>query len=188
MTSLPSRESSFSISHPWDKFGLTFKKEAPVSPVGLPYHQDWKERTDTCSSLSSWASGHTWISPFVHSHFTLFFSFLTSLHTSSSRIRCEINRLTEAIVTNFHSCIWSNPCNKLCVFMSMFAHMHTHATSGDSNLLDTVFGKYQRKSFQGFTFLAEVHVRDLITFKATLKEIFITCNLRSDRLETKYKA
>lgn len=61
VTYLPYHESSFIISNPWDKFGLTFKKEAPVSPAGLPYHQDWKERTDTCSSLSFWASGHTWI-------------------------------------------------------------------------------------------------------------------------------
>lgn len=44
VTSLPPRESSFNISNPWDKFGLTFKKEAPVSPVGLPDHQGWKER------------------------------------------------------------------------------------------------------------------------------------------------
>ena len=43
---------------------------------------------------------------------------------------------------------------------------------GDSNLLDTgKFGKYHRKLFQGFTFLAEVHIRDQITFKATLKEV-----------------
>lgn len=44
VTSLPPHESSFSISNPWDKFGLTFKKEAPVSPVWLPDHQGWKER------------------------------------------------------------------------------------------------------------------------------------------------
>lgn len=63
------------------------------------------------------------------SHFTLFFfSFLTSNYTSSSSIRWEINRLTEATVTNLHSCVWSNPCNKLHVCMSMFTYMHTCAT------------------------------------------------------------
>ena len=73
---------------------------------------------------------HMWISAFVLSHFTLFFSFLTSLHTSISSIRCKINGLTEAIITNFHNCVWSNPFNKLCVCTSMFTHMHTCATSG----------------------------------------------------------
>ena len=73
---------------------------------------------------------HMWISAFVLSHFTLFFSFLTSLHTSISSIGCKINGLTEAIVTNFHNCVWSNLFNKFCVCTSMFAHMHTRATSG----------------------------------------------------------
>ena len=131
VTSLPPRESSFSISNPWDKFGLTFTKEAPVSPVGLPDHQGWKERelmhVPVC--LLGFRS-HMWISAFVLSHFTLFFSFLTSLHTSISSIGCKINGLTEAIVTNFHNCVWSNLFNKFCVCTSMFAHMHTRATSG----------------------------------------------------------
>lgn len=97
------------------------------------------------------------------SHFTLFFfSFLTSNHTSSS-IRWEINRLTEATVTNLHSCVWLN-C--MCVHEHVL-HTCTHVQpSGDSNLFDTVFGKYQRKLFQGFTFLAEVHIRDLNNFQS----------------------
>lgn len=40
LTPPPSLGSSFSISNPWDRFVLTFKKEVLGCPVGLPYRQD----------------------------------------------------------------------------------------------------------------------------------------------------